>query len=132
MIDRDVVASSSKVRPNSRCAVSNAASMMLVELEIRLDRRLVEVVALYAHLLGVIAPVPRLDGDVAAVRLRQRLQVVALAPRRAHRPAPRRRPRSSRTPPGVFGHRVGEPEIGVGRVAQQLRRARRAAPPSRR
>ena len=50
-----------------------------VELEIGLDRRLIEIVTRHADLIGIIAPVPRLDGDVVANRLRLSLQVVALA-----------------------------------------------------
>ena len=73
-----------------------------VELEVGLDRRLVEIVARHAHLLGIIAPVPRLDGDVVALRLRLRLQVVALAPRRGRRAGAQTSFRSFSTASGVF------------------------------
>ena len=73
-----------------------------VELEVGLDDRLVEVVARHAHLLGVVAPVPRLDDDVVARRLRERLQIVALAPGAARAPASHTSLRSSSTASGVF------------------------------
>ena len=49
-----------------------------VELEERLDGDLVEVVPRLAYSLGVIAPVPGLDGDVVALRLGLGLEGVAL------------------------------------------------------
>ena len=50
----------------------------LVELEVWLDLGLVQVVARLAQLLGVVAPVPRRQGEVAALLRNHLLQRVAL------------------------------------------------------
>ena len=63
---------------------------MRSRLEIGLDRRLVEIAAALPQLLGVIAPVPRLELEIAAVLLDQRLHGVAVGERARARRRPHR------------------------------------------
>ena len=89
-----------------------------VELEERLDRRLVEVVPRLAYPLGVVAPVPGLDGDVVAVRLGLGLEVVALRGGAGEG----RRPDFVEEPEhvlGRLGHGVVELEVREGLVAEK-------------
>ena len=60
----------------------------LVQLQIGLQRRRIEIVARLAQLLGVVAPVPRRQLEIGALVVDQRLQIVALL----QRPLARRRP----------------------------------------
>ena len=91
-----------------------------LEREVRLDRRFVEVVALLAHLLGIEAPIPRLDLAALAVRERQRLErcplVVGARACRAPHLLEQRRHRAL-----AARHRVAEREVGVARAAVQAR-----------
>ena len=90
----------------------------LIERQIRLGRRLIQIETGLAQLLGIVPPVPRRDGAVEALRLRKRLEIIALAlgaglGRRPHlfqQGAHRR---------GRFRHGVVELEGGEGRVAEQ-------------
>ena len=59
-----------------------------LELEVGLDLGLVEVVLAAAQLLGVVAPVPRREREIAALLPHQLLQGVALAPGARHRRRP--------------------------------------------
>src|SRR5215217_9679152 len=59
-----------------------------LELEVRLDLGLVEVVLAAAQLLGVVAPVPRRELEIPALLPQQLLQGVALAPGTRHRRRP--------------------------------------------
>src|SRR5215471_9509272 len=52
-----------------------------LELEIRLDRRLVDVAARLAQLLRVVAPVPRREREIFSLRLYHGLQVTAIRQR---------------------------------------------------
>src|SRR6516162_1096211 len=49
-----------------------------LELEIRLDRRLVDVAARLTQLLRVVAPIPGREREIFSLRLHQGLQVVAI------------------------------------------------------
>ncbi len=91
-----------------------------VELEVGLQRRLVDGIAALAHLLGIVAPVPRLDGLVHALLAGHRGEIVALLAGAHHGTAPH--------PLEQGAHRVGrlrhglvELEGGEGRIAQKLR-----------
>src|SRR6266540_21257 len=59
-----------------------------IELEIWLDRRFVDVAARLAQLLRVMAPVPRRQREIFALRLHQRLQGIAIGERTASRRRP--------------------------------------------
>ena len=59
----------------------------LLELQVRLDLRLVEIELRLAAPLGVVAPVPGGELEVAAFRLHDRLQRVLLAQRLRRAPA---------------------------------------------
>ena len=104
----------------------------VVELEVRLDRRLVDVVARLAQLLGVVAPVPRREREVAALRRDHRLHGVAVGERAARAPAPRPVRAGRARPAGRLRHGVVEPVVREARRSRAASRARRAAPPSRR
>ncbi len=89
-----------------------------VHLHVRLDGVLIEVVARLAHLLGVVAVVPGLDGEACAVFVCERLHVGDLF---AH-PGHRRRPHLLHQLHGGLGvarHGVLEPVVREGRIAQQ-------------
>ena len=92
----------------------------VVELEVRLHRRFVDVAADLAQLLGVVAPVPRRDLEVAALLPHQLLHGVAVG----ERARARRRP----DPIEQVAHRVRrlrhgvvEPVVREGLVAEELR-----------
>src|SRR5919108_1478928 len=59
-----------------------------LELEIWLDRRFVDVAACLSQLLRVMAPVPRRQRKIFALRLHQRLQGIAIGERTASRRRP--------------------------------------------
>ena len=94
-----------------------------VELEIGLDRRLVDVAAKLTQLLREIAPVPRGEREIPSLSLYQRLHGVAIR----HGAPARRRPdpieqgahRLRR-----FRHGVVEPVMGEGGIAEQPRALR--------
>ena len=118
-------------RPNSRFAVWNAASIMPVELQIGLDLALIEIELGLAPLLGVIAPVPGRELEIAALAGDDRLQRRLLPLRAQSAPAPtptaadRARPRAS----SPSCRRGGN---GRSSHSREGARARRAASPSRR
>ncbi len=92
----------------------------LVELQVGLHRVLVEVVLRLADLLGVVAIVPRGDPDPGALLVGDRLHVGDLLVDAGHRRRPDRL--QERHGPGRgLRHRVLEPPVGVGLVAEQLR-----------
>src|SRR6202022_3375744 len=59
-----------------------------LELEIRLDRRLIHIAAQLAQLLGIIAPVPGGELEVLSLRLHQLLQRIAVGDRMPARRLP--------------------------------------------
>ncbi len=91
----------------------------LVELEVRLDFGFVQVVARLAQLLGVIAPVPRCQREIAALLRDHLLQRVALDRGLGARPAPDFVEQLARRLRGL-GHLIVEPVVGEGRKAEQL------------
>ena len=74
----------------------------LVELEVRLDLGLVEIVARLAQLLGVVAPVPRREREIAALLGDHRLQGVALGALPSARARPQTSSSSLRAAAGVL------------------------------
>ena len=93
----------------------------LLELQVRLQLGLVEIEEPLPHLLGVVPPVGSGEAVVAAFLRDEGLEVGGFA--RRSRPAPR--PNGLQQPRDRFrrlGHLVGEAEMGVGRVAEELRR----------
>jgi hypothetical protein len=92
----------------------------VVEREIRLEVRLIEVVARLAQLLGVVTPIPGSEPEVPALVMDDRLERVALG----ERTRPRRRPHGVEQPARRVptpGHGVGEHVIGEARIAEQAR-----------
>ena len=112
-----------------------------LELEIRLDLRLVDVVALAAHLLGVVAPVPGFDHDVvpscSGEGLEGRRALRRHEPPRAPRPDAAAKPRARATSPSCLrlerreglvpeqsctlrpqAHHLGDDGLVVGRPAR--------------
>ena len=61
-----------------------------IEIEVRLDRGLVDVATALAQLFGIVPPIPRREREVAALFLRQRLQGIAVGQRLPARPRPYR------------------------------------------
>src|SRR4051812_37974117 len=53
----------------------------VMKLEVRLDRRLIDIATPLAQLLAVVAPVPRRGGEIPAPPLPQRLQGIAVGER---------------------------------------------------
>ena len=92
----------------------------LLELEVGLHLVLVEVVLCLAHLLGVIAVIPGLDLDLRALLVRDRLHVGDFLADAGHRRLPHRL-HQLQGPLRGAGHRVLQPPVGVGPVAEQLR-----------
>src|SRR5215217_7923143 len=91
-----------------------------LELEVRLDLGLVEVVPFPANLLGIIPPIPRLDLHVVAPGLGELLKILPLA----GGPAEGRRPDLAQEREDVLGGlrpRVGELEGRERLVAQKSR-----------
>ena len=89
-----------------------------VELEIGLDLAFVYVEIRLAALLGVIAPVPRLKREIAALAGDHLLQVVGLP----QRPRARRLPDPLQKIAGGlrgFRHRIGEAEMREGLIAEE-------------
>ena len=103
----------------------------LVELEVRLDLGFVQIVARLAQLLGVVAPVPRRQREIAALLRDHRLQRVALGRGLGARAAPDLVEQLARRLRGL-GHLIVEPVVGESRKAEQLRPLGAQAPPSRR
>src|SRR6478672_235974 len=92
----------------------------MMKLEIRLDRRLIDIEALLAQLLGVVAPVPGRELEVAALLLNERLHGVAVG----ESARPRRFPDAIEQPArggGCLRHGVVEPVMREGLVAEQPR-----------
>ena len=119
MPDRDAVATLEGQAEQAVRGVERGLDDLL-ELEIRLDRRLVDVAARLAQLLRVVAPVPRREREIFSLRLHQGLQVVAIR----HRAAAPRRPDALQQ--GTHGlwrlrHGIVEPVMGEGRIAEQPR-----------
>ena len=128
-------------RPARPCAARSQAEQALrriergldhpVELQVRLDRGLVEVAAPLAQFFRIIAPVPGRQREIAALLRDQRLQSVAVGERFLPRARPDRieqvAHRGRRLRHGVVEPVMGE--VGISRAAG---RARRAAAPSRR
>src|SRR6266849_5238616 len=77
MPDRDAVATLEGQAKQAVRGVERGLDDAL-ELQIRLDRRLVDVAARLAQLLRVVAPVPRREREIFSLRLHQRLQGVAI------------------------------------------------------
>ena len=92
----------------------------LVQLEVRLDCVLVEVVLRLADLLRVVAVVPGRDLHARALRVRDRLHVRDLFADPRHRRRPDLFQEGDR-PVGRSRHGVLEPPVGVGLEAEQLR-----------
>ena len=91
-----------------------------LELEIRLDRRFVDVAARLAQLLRVVAPVPRREREIAALRLHQRLHGIAIRQRVAARRQPdaiEQRAHGLRR----LRHGIVEPVMGEARIAEEPR-----------
>ena len=112
--------------PNSRVAAVEGRLDHVVEREIGLDRGVVEIGAALPQLLGVVAPVPRREREIAALLRDQRLQGVAVG----QRPRPRRLPdplQQAAHRLRRLGHGILQPVGGEGRIAQQLRASPRAA-----
>ena len=92
-----------------------------LQLQVRLQFRFVEVEEPLPHLLGIVPPVGRREAMVAALFGDECLEVGGLA----RRPRPAARPNGleqSRDRFRRLRHLVGEAEVGVGRVAEELRR----------
>ena len=119
MPDRNVLALMEGDAEQARRAVERGSDHV-VEGEIGLDRGVVEVGALAAQLLGVVAPVPRREGEVAALLRDQRLQRVAIGqrPRPCRAPDPLQQVADRLRRPG---HGVLEAIGGEGRIAEQPR-----------
>ena len=119
VVDADVVARDEAQTEESRRAVERGLDHPL-ERKVGLDLGLVEVVAHLADLLGVEAPVPRLDDRRFAARERQRRQCdsLLLDARLRRRPDALEQRRHGRL---ALRHRVAEGEVGVARVAVQAR-----------
>ena len=92
----------------------------VVELQVRLDVRLVEIMARLAHLLGVIAPVPGGELEIPAFRIDRRLQRIALSKGTGLCRRPDLVEQAARGG-WRLRHRVGKPVFRVARVAEQLR-----------
>ena len=91
----------------------------VIERQIRLDRGVVEIGAALPELLGVVAPVPRGEREIAALLRDQRLQLVAVG----QRPGPGRLPDPLQEAAHGFrrlGHGILQPIGGIGRKAEQL------------
>ena len=89
----------------------------VIERQIGLDRGVVEIGAALAQLLGVVAPVPRRQREIAALLRDQRLQAVAVG----QRPGARRLPDPlQQAAHGLrrLGHGILQPVGGEGRKAQ--------------
>ncbi len=92
----------------------------LVELEIGHDLGLIEIITRFPQFLGVVAPVPWLQREVAAFFRDQGLKRIALFQRAGARRLPhllQQMPRIGRR----LGHRVGQLVVGEGLVAEQSR-----------
>ena len=90
-----------------------------VELQIGLDRALVEVELGLAALLGVMSPVPGRNREIAALAGHDRLQRLLFSARARD---PRRPDRFEQIERGLrrLGHRVGEAVMGEGFIADQM------------
>ena len=102
-----------------------------VELQIGLDLALVEIELGLAPLLGVIAPVPGRDFEIAALAGDDRLQRRLLPLRAQNARLPYRLQQVERRL-GRLRHRVGKAEMGEAVVAQKARALGAQAAPSRR
>ena len=91
----------------------------LVELEIRLDLRLVQIEFRFAKFLRVVAPVVRRQREIAALLRNHRLQRFTLGHGLGARAAPDLVEQVARRLRGL-GHLIVEPVVGVGRKAEQL------------
>ena len=87
MPDRDAVATLEGQAKQAVRGVERGLDDAL-ELQIRLDRRLVDIAARLAQLLRVVAPVPRREREIFSLRLHQRLQRIAIRARAAARRRP--------------------------------------------
>ena len=89
-----------------------------IEIEIRLDLRLIDIAALLPQLLRVIAPVPGREREVAALLLHERLQRVAVGLGARPRPRPHRVEQVADG--GLrFRHGVVQPVMGEVGIAEQ-------------
>ena len=79
LIDRDVLALLEGDAVELVRRIEHAVLEHVVELEVRLDLRIVQVVLRLANLLGVKIPVPRLEREAAVLSVDDRLDVLALA-----------------------------------------------------
>src|SRR5215471_14371082 len=119
MPDRDAVAT---LKGQAEQAVRGVERGLddLLELEVRLDRRLVDVAARLAQLLRVVAPVPWREREILSLRLHQSLQGLSIR----YRAAASRRPHPlEQAARGLrrFRHGIVESVIGEGRIAEQPR-----------
>ena len=129
MPDRDPVAA---FEGQSEQAVRGVEGSLddAVELEVRLDRRLVDVATQLAQLLRVIPPVPRGEREILSFILDQALERHAIFHGAAARRQPHPLEQANARPPGSspWRRRAGNGQTSDSRAAA---RARRAAPPSR-
>ncbi len=119
MPDRDIPALR-KTQPEQAVSGVERGLDHMVEREIRLDRRVVEIGTALPQLFGIVAPVPRRQREIAALLRHNRLQGVAIG----ERAGPRRLPDPlQQAAHGLrrLGHRILQPIGGEGRKAQQLR-----------
>ena len=119
MPDRDILALGEGDPEQARGAVEGGLDHV-VQRQIGLDRAVVEIGFALAQLLGVVAPVPGREREIAALLRDQRLQLVTVG----ERPRPGRLPDPlKQTPDGLrrLRHGVLEPIGGEGRKPQQLR-----------
>ncbi len=90
-----------------------------IQLEVRAEHLLVEVVARLAHLLGVVAPVARVELEVPALLVDRRLEVSRLAQRDLARRLPQLVQQAVHAR-RVLRHVLFEGEVGVALVAEQV------------
>ena len=107
--------------PNRRCGAVERGGDHPLEREVGLDRRLVEVEAHLAHLLGVEAPVPRLDRAAFAARAAPAPRAPRARPRRARAPGATPAPAASVTAAWLRAIVSLSAIVGVARVAMQAR-----------
>ena len=124
MPGRDVVALFERQSEQAMRGVESGVDH-LVELQIGLHRRLIDIVQLLAQLLGVIAPVPGREREIAALVLHELLQGVALV-EGAGAGARSRPGRAGRAPRRAFSpwnRRAGTWRSSRSRGASRARRA---------
>ncbi len=119
MIKRDVLSLGEGHAEQAVCDVESRLDHF-VELQIRLDLALVEIEQRLAPFLRVIAPIPRREGEIAALLGGDRLQRLGFAQRLRARRRPDRMQEIERGARRLR-HRVVEPEMRVALEAEQRR-----------